>query len=137
MFTIFPFVFKTTIFPCWIFNISFIPIFLSLTLTEPSQPPASLLTYNTSSSSLWIEWSKVPFESRRGFILGYMIVYHDIVYNITRNQTLNRENVLSHNLTGLEEFREYRISIAGFTKIGIGPYISTVGLTDQDSELSL
>ncbi|XP_065052028.1 phosphatidylinositol phosphatase PTPRQ-like [Rhopilema esculentum] len=100
--------------------------------TEPIQPPASLLTYNTSSSSLWIEWSKVPFESRRGLILGYMVVYSDIVYNITRNLTLNGENVLSHNLIGLEQFRKYRISIAGFTKIGIGPYISTVGITDQD-----
>lgn len=76
----------------------------------------------------------MPYESRRGIIVGYLLEYHDIAYNITKNLTLRNANVLSLNLTGLDEFREYRVSVAGRTKMGTGPFISTNALTDEDSK---
>ena len=81
-----------------------------------------------------MEWSKVPVISRRGIILGYVIQYTDIVYNITRNLTLENENTLSYNLSGLDAFRHYSIKVAGFTKVGIGPYVGTTAVTDEDGK---
>ena len=76
----------------------------------------------------------MPSVSQRGIILGYFIVYHDIVYNTTRNLTVFGDKVLSYNIIGLDEFREYRISVAGLNKMGIGPFISSNAITDEDSK---
>lgn len=63
-------------------------------------------------------------------------MYHDIVYNITRELTLYGEDTMSFNLTGLEEFREYKISVAGVNKMGIGLFISTKAVTDEDGKFA-
>ena len=62
------------------------------------------------------------------------MIYHDIVYNITKELTLYGEDTMSFNLTGLDEFREYKISVAGMNKMGIGPFISTKAITDEDGK---
>ena len=64
-----------------------------------------------------------------------MLRYTDLVYGIMKNLTLYGAATLSHNLTGLDEFRNYSLEAIGFTKKGLGPGIVTVAVTDQDSKL--
>eukprot|EP00794_Sanderia_malayensis_P017493 gene17493-19243_t len=99
----------------------------------PSLPPTSIKSFNTSSTSLWVEWGRIPNASHRGNLLGYIIRYTHIVENRTMNMAIYGEDSLSHNLTGLDEYRLYRIEVAGFTKVGIGPYTVTTAVTDEDA----
>ena len=63
-----------------------------------------------------------------------MINYTDLVFNTRLTVTKNNWGSLQITLGSLDKYRYYRIDIAGYTKKGLGPFISTTAITDEDSE---
>ncbi|XP_015753438.1 PREDICTED: phosphatidylinositol phosphatase PTPRQ-like [Acropora digitifera] len=96
----------------------------------PSLPPAKVVAYNTSSSSLLVTWLPVPVGHVHGILRGYRILFKRIgeifYHNVT---TLNQSFVLS----GLEKFTSYSVEVLAFTRIGKGNSTEPVYVsTDQD-----
>ena len=87
---------------------------------------------NTTSTSISVSWEEVQAELRNGIITGYNITYESLTEN--DNGFLQAgPNDRRANLTGLEEFVEYNISVVAFTVKGDGPPSVIVVRTDQNS----
>ena len=87
---------------------------------------------NTTSTSISVSWEEVQAELRNGIITGYNITYESLAEN--DNGFLQAgPNDRRANLTGLEEFVEYNISVVAFTVKGDGPPSVIVVRTDQNS----
>ena len=88
---------------------------------------------NISSTSISVSWDEVQAGLRNGIITGYNITY--------QSQTENNNGFVESgpddrqaNLTRLEEFVKYNISVVAFTVKGDGPPSVTIVSTDQDSK---
>ncbi|XP_027137749.1 protein sidekick-2 isoform X3 [Larimichthys crocea] len=87
---------------------------------SPVSAPTNISCYNATLNSLVLQWSSIPEEDIRGFLLGYVIYYSEYHHRgIERNVTVDPlEN--SYELTGLRSDTAYEIQIAGFTRAGEG-----------------
>ena len=88
---------------------------------------------NTSSTSISVSWEEVQAELRNGIITGYTIKYESLTANDNGFVQAGPHDRQA-NLTGLEEFVEYNISVVAFTVKGDGPPSVIVVRTDQNSE---
>ena len=91
----------------------------------PTSPPSIVITYNTSSTSIFVEWSPPPIDSIRGVLLGYEVSYTPAVLNTSHNASKTRRIMLcdcntSVELKTLRIYTLYNITVAAFTKVGIG-----------------
>ena len=87
---------------------------------------------NTSSTSLNISWSPPPEQDQNGVITAYNITYVTSGGNIMVDSTSG--STLSIELSGLLRFRNYNISVAASTSIGVGPNVFITVTTDTDGE---
>ena len=91
--------------------------------------------HNTSSTSISVSWEEVQTDLQNGIITGYNITYESQTEN-DNGVLLACPNDRQANLTGLEEFVKYNISVVAFTVKGDGPPSVIVVRTDQDSKLN-
>ena len=98
---------------------------------EPSAPPANVTGNNSSSTSILVQWDEVPENDKNGIIKGYNVTYKDWRTGVEKTKTVNTRQV---ELTGLNKFTKYNISVLAFTVKGDGPLSSTITVTtDEDS----
>ena len=101
---------------------------------EPSTPPANVKGNNSSSTSILVQWDEVPEKDKNGIIKGYKITYKDWRSGVEKTQTVDAPT-RQVDLTGLNEFTKYNISVVAFTVKGDGPQSSTITVsTDEDSK---
>ena len=83
-----------------------------------------------SSTEIEVSWEEVPAISRNGIIIMYEIQYKPLetIDGQISTDTVNITNIsiLSTDLTGLEEFVQYNISVRAYTSVGPGPYSDPV-----------
>ena len=91
-----------------------------------------------SSTTIAVMWEEVPPIDQNGVITIYEVMYTPLE---TFGGTLESDTVnvsrseLSVNLTGLEEYVNYNISVRAYTSVGAGPYsVAMTVLTLQDSK---
>ena len=88
----------------------------------PCAPPSDIRTVNISSSILQVEWLSLSFACARGILKGYAVFYKE---QRNTSQTYQRITVVPTytelNITKLRKFTLYNISIAGYTRRGLGP----------------
>ena len=89
-----------------------------------------------SSTEIRVCWDQVPAINQNGQITMYEVQYDPLqtfdgqIYTETTNTSL-----MCTNLTGLEEYVEYNISVRAYTSEGPGPYSDPVTeRTDTDSK---
>ena len=93
---------------------------------------------NTSSSSIYLEWSEIPPQYHQGTLVGYRVYYRPA--ETTRaEQVLEIDNpqTLHCSLTGLFWWWWYEIRIAGYTRIGSGVTLNVSVQTDEESKQSM
>ncbi|XP_019937272.2 interleukin-31 receptor subunit alpha isoform X2 [Paralichthys olivaceus] len=77
---------------------------------------------NMTMNSVMLQWSSIPEDDIRGFLLGYMIHYTESHHGGTsteRNITVDPQS--DHcELGDLEEDTSYQVQISGFTRAGAG-----------------
>ncbi|XP_078350977.1 phosphatidylinositol phosphatase PTPRQ-like isoform X2 [Oculina patagonica] len=100
----------------------------------PRAPPSDVIATNTSSTSLQVNWDKVPFPDQLGIIRGYRVLMWRTNQSavILRNVTLL---VPSRDIsfTGLEKYTNYTIQVLAFTVKGNGNRSQPiVVITDED-----
>ena len=90
--------------------------------------------YNTSSTSILVEWDLVSKPDRNGIITSYNIAYHSLTENHS-NSTIVDFPGRQVTLTGLKKFVNYSITVSASTKIGPGPASNPVIVsTGEDSK---
>lgn len=122
-------------------------LLLLSTCPEPSAPPQDIKCGPSSSTSLLVSWRPPPVESQNGALAGYTVRYHvtaaagsaesAAIAAAAAEETsgevsaaANEEQVL---LQRLEKWTQYRISVAAFTLMGLGPESELLSCrTDED-----
>ena len=94
----------------------------------PSQPPTNLtvtpidpcfnVELNCGLSKLHVEWDPPPAEDRNGIIILYEIYYVGAEFDTDLHTANVSGDVLSLNLTELEEYVIYDVRIRAFTHVG-------------------
>ena len=100
----------------------------------PSIAPPNAALFNTSSTSLEMEWSMLPRPSVNGIVTGYRIfIWKESTGAHTRwNVTVPPMNVTSE-IADLEKYTRYCGQIEAFTRIGTGPLSPVVCMrTSED-----
>ena len=92
-------------------------------LVPSTLPSASGYGYN--ASSIYVDWEEIPLSRRNGILRGYRVFYNYVLKNTntlgeTYTVDVNDTEVTQLILTGLIRDSEYNVSVAGFTRVGIG-----------------
>ncbi|XP_030004398.1 protein sidekick-2 isoform X2 [Sphaeramia orbicularis] len=88
----------------------------------PVSAPANISSHSVTLNSAVLQWSPIPEEDVRGFLLGYIIhytEYHDQTTHTETNMTVAPE-LNSYELGGLKTGTAYQVQISGFTRAGSG-----------------
>ncbi|XP_008421701.1 interleukin-31 receptor subunit alpha [Poecilia reticulata] len=107
---------------------------------SPVGAPANVTFHNVTLNSAVLQWSQIPEEDLRGFLLGYIIYYTEHHYQETstaHNITVDPGSTSFH-MEALKSGTAYQVQISGFTLAGEGiRSISSVFKTDPKVNFSI
>ncbi|KAI3362116.1 hypothetical protein L3Q82_012445, partial [Scortum barcoo] len=89
---------------------------------SPVSAPTNISSYNVTLDSVVLEWSSIPEEDLRGFLMGYIIHYTEYKHRETsteKNITVDPASN-SYELGDLKSSTMYTVQISGFTETGAG-----------------
>ena len=100
---------------------------------EPNASPSNVKGHNTSSTSIFVQWSNVPAADQNGAILSYTVTYKALPYGSPQTKVVSVP--ATHvTLTGLNEYTNYSITVFASTVKGDGNVTEPViVITDEDS----
>ena len=100
----------------------------------PNAPPSNVRGNNSSSTSIFVQWSNVPEADQNGVILSYTVDYKALPNGSPQTEVVNAPT--THvTLTGLNEYTNYSITVFASTMKGDGnTSVSIVVITDEDSK---
>ena len=112
-------------------------LFLStFNYSVPSIAPRNISAMAVSPTTISVQWETVNPIDENGDIIAYEIMYTpQRTFNglIKTSMTNVSEFDLSGNLTDIQEYVNYNISVRAYTSIGAGPYSNSVTiLTPED-----
>lgn len=85
-----------------------------------------------------VTWEDIPLIDQNGVIITYEVLYEPLetFHGNISEQSLNTTDLFA-NLTDLEEFVNYSISIRGYTVVGPGNYsVPIIVMTSEASKFS-
>lgn len=95
----------------------------------PSAAPRNVQGYNTSSTSIQVSWVAPNAVDQNGALSEYT-VYYQAVGGCFNDSALKQQKVGGSlnqvNLTGLEEYVEYNITVSASTAVGEGPVSASI-----------
>ena len=101
----------------------------------PRAPPLQVSAFNTSTSSILVTWQDITSSSVPGVLLGYVLrIIEADETNASNVREIEHDLSTSKNITSLETYTLYRISVAGYTRVGIGNFSETQSWTDEGGE---
>ncbi|XP_072227845.1 interleukin-31 receptor subunit alpha [Leuresthes tenuis] len=101
----------------------------------PVSAPSNFSNHNATGNSVVLQWSSIPEEDIRGFLLGYIIYYTEYhhKWTSTQNNVTVDPDLNSYELGNLRSDTIYEVQISGFTSAGAGVRsIPNVFKTDND-----
>ena len=100
--------------------------------TEPAASPEDVQATNISSTAIMVTWDEVPAIDQNGIIINYEVQFQPLQFiGELVTGTINTPDQ-SANITGLEEYVEYNISVRAYTSEGPGPYSDPVTERTQE-----
>ena len=103
-----------------------------LTFVGPDAAPNISNLFNTSSTSLLVTWlHDIPPEMHNGILIGYQVRWQGPGSSSSMLLGLHAN---SYNITGLNKYTSYNISVAGRTNGGVGVERQKTVMTDEDSK---
>ena len=95
--------------------------------TEPASSPSNVVAMNTSATSITVMWDIVPEIDQNGVITMYEVLYVPLeTFSGAIGENAINVTVMMANLTDLEGYVNYNISVRAYTEIGAGPYSEPV-----------
>ena len=73
-----------------------------------------------------VTWEEVPAIDENGIIVNYEIQFVPLQFNETLMPDSINTTDLFIDITGLEEYVEYDISVRAYTSVGPGPFSAAV-----------
>ena len=89
-------------------------------LLAPSAAPGSVQGYNTSSSSIRVTWASVAAVHQNGIIVSYRVSYQAVGGSFIDGTTRDKQVSNQADLTGLEAYVDYNITVYASTVLGRG-----------------
>ena len=108
-------------------------LFMLMLFAEPNAPPSNVKGYNTSSTSIFVQWSNIAAAEQNGVILSYTVTYKALPDGSPQTEVVSAPT--THvTLTGLNEYTNYSITVFASTVRGDGNVSEAViVITDEDS----
>ena len=107
---------------------------LFCSLLAPKQAPASLMAWNTSSTSLFVTWEPLNDTS----VIAYLLSYKRADNNTTETRDYFTCNLTKLEIEELDKFTFYNISVKALNREGFGPASQSVLCkTDEDGKKEL
>ena len=99
------------------------PVYFPFSLV-PSAWPSRFFGINISAYDLLLNWSRIPYDDWRGFLLGYTILYRetDAVGSPWNTSKVYGGNTLSSVIRNLNAYTNHTLRIACFTIKGNGNF---------------
>ena len=94
--------------------------------TEPATSPRNVETVALSSIEIMVTWVEVDAIDENGIIINYEVQYQPLQFTNTLDTISINTTNLSENITSLEEYVEYNISVRAYTSVRPGPYSDPV-----------
>ena len=115
-------------------------IFCLVYRTVPTVGPAIVAIYNTSSTTIYVQWEhSIPQKQVNGILIGYRVIWNDDhfdddhPYNSKGYEDLGVD-ATSYTITSLHEYWLYNIGVAGRTSRGPGAYSRESVMTHDDGK---
>jgi len=105
-----------------------------LLLAVPSAAPKITSAYNTSSTSISVNWTPIADNFTNGILLSYKIKYIPFRRRILPAVITTNASAASAELKGLKKFVHYLIIVNGYTKSGDGPETEVKCRTGEDGK---
>lgn len=96
----------------------------------PSAAPRMITAHITSSTSISVQWSPIPDNLTNGVLLGYQV--DCFLFGSVRGEQTLTTSSNSVEFQGLRKFNRYLITVAGYTKKGLGINDTVACKTDED-----
>ncbi|XP_070781171.1 interleukin-31 receptor subunit alpha [Enoplosus armatus] len=87
---------------------------------SPVGAPVNVSSFNVTLNSLVLQWSSIPEDDIRGFLLGYIIHYTEYPHRGTEKNVTVDPVSDSYELADLKSGTAYKVQISGFTQAGAG-----------------
>ncbi|XP_068677578.1 phosphatidylinositol phosphatase PTPRQ-like isoform X2 [Montipora foliosa] len=108
------------------------PIVVITNGDKPNAPPDNVHKYNTSSTSIVVQWDQVPPPDQNGVILSYTVTYRALA-SMSEKTELVSAPTRAATLTGLNEYTNYSITVFASTSKGDGnKSVPIIVITDED-----
>ena len=105
------------------------------TFSVPGAAPSNVRANFTSSTSILVEWDKVPKDKRHGIIQYYTVIWKRVQGAGPQEARTVDAPEQQFELKNLAKYAEYSIQVLAATTIGKGPAsIPIVQRTDEDSK---
>lgn len=104
-------------------------------IAAPSAAPLLSNVTALNSTSVLVEWERVPKESRNGIIAKYTIYYRDELKKAEGTVVVKPPNKTAI-INGLRQQAEYSFWIVAATSKGDGPLSNAVKATTDGKEIS-
>lgn len=106
----------------------------------PDVGPEIIAYYNTSSSSIYVEWNhSIPRRNVRGILVGYRVAWdEDYFSSDDSNDSEGHADVgldtSNYTVSSLHEHWLYNVRVAGRTSVGHGTYSTVPVMTGEDGK---
>ena len=106
----------------------YIYIYNWLHFAVPNAAPNVTEIYNTSSSSIMLNWTEIPYEYRNGIIIGHRLKFLEsdaVGSNVSFQETFvprSKGGFHIYEITNLQRHTMYNILISAVTSKGDGPF---------------
>ena len=98
-------------------------------MPAPSAAPENMQGYSTGSTTVKVTWKAPPAVDQNGIIIVYNVSYQAVRGNYKDSTKRNKkvtDGSTQTDLTGLEEYVVYSISVSASTSAGEGPSSTVV-----------
>ena len=104
--------------------------------TVPSAAPDMVNASSANSSSININWGKVPCQHRNGEITGYVVVYRKVLSSGSGERRQTQEGMVMVNgqtatINNLDPLTEYSVMVAAVNSAGTGVFSEPVIASTQ------
>ena len=96
----------------------------------PAIFPPNVSLHALNSSALNVSWEPIEEHLQQGLFLGYVVFFNDSSDEL-RNLTIP-PGAMHITLTNLTGFTFYDVTVAGYTRKGLGPRSPRIGETTQE-----
>ena len=111
--------------------------YIHFSFVVPWARPTITSVFNTSSTSIKLQWRPIPDDLVNGILLGYKVVYQAFLPGSSQNFTWTNASTTSVELQGLEKFTLYLVGVSGYTRKGAGGVQFTHLSTGEDGKLNV